>query len=402
MVTLFALLGGAALGALAVWALCRPQIARLQADLHHERRTASALPDAFKAVASQTMLASLEQLETHARRQDEHQRTALETLVRPIKDALEKVDEQSRRIESERKQSYGALSTQVQALAENEARLLAETGNLVTALRAPAARGRWGEMQLRRVVEKAGMLAHCDFDEQTTVTVDERRLRPDLIVRLAGGKNVVVDAKVPLEAYLRAIEATDEAAKAAHMTDHVRQIRQHIQKLASKGYWEQFQPSPEFVVLFIPGEAFYSAALQHEPTLLEDGLGKQVVVATPTTLIALLRAVAHGWHQETVAASAREVSTLGREVYQRLATMGDHITKLGSKIDGAVGAYNEMVGSLDRRVFPAARRLAEHGAGGAKDMAALDPVDRTTQRPQAAELTEPETVHELPRARDAA
>ena len=401
MATVLALLGGAAVGAFAVWALCRPQIARLQADLAHERRTASNLPDTFKALASETMLTSLQQLETTARSHEAQRQTALETLVRPIKEALEKVDEQSRRIENDRKQSYGAISTQMRQLAENEARLLAETGNLVTALRAPAARGRWGEMQLRRVVEKAGMLSHCDFVEQTTVTVDERRLRPDLVVRLAGGKNVVVDAKVPLEAYLRAIEAEDEASQTAHMGDHVRQIRQHIQKLASKSYWEQFQPSPEFVVLFIPGEAFYSAALQHDPALLEDGLGKQVVVATPTTLIALLRAVAHGWHQETVAESAREVSSLGREVYQRLATIGEHITKLGSRLDGAVGAYNEMVGSLDRRVFPAARKLAEHGAGGAKELGALDAVDRTTQRPQAPEL-EAETVHELPRALDAA
>jgi DNA recombination protein RmuC len=396
-----ALLGGAAIGAFAVWALCRPQIARLQADLEHERRAASNLPDTFKAFASETMLASLQQLETHARSQDDQRRTALEALVRPIKEALEKVDAQSRRIENERKQSYGAISTQMQQIAENEARLVAETGNLVTALRAPAARGRWGEMQLRRVAEMAGMLPHCDFFEQTSVSVDDRRLRPDMIVKLAGGLNVVVDAKVPLEAYLRAIEATDEDAKAAHMADHVRQIRQHVQKLRSKGYREQFQPSPEFVVLFIPGESFYSAALQQDPTLLEDGFG-DVVIASPTSLIGLLRGVAYGWHQETVAESAREVSTLGREVYQRLATMGEHITKLGSRLDGAVGAYNEMVGSLDRRVFPAARKLAEHGAGGAKEMGALDPVDRTTQRPQAPELDEAETVHELPRALDAA
>jgi len=402
MTAVFVLLAGLAIGGFAVWALCRPQIARLQADLEHAQRSGSTLPEAFKALASETVLAGIEQLETHAKRQDEQQRVALESLVRPIKESLEKVDTQSRRLESERRQAHGALSTQVRALAESEAKILTETGQLVTALRAPGVRGRWGEMQLRRVVEKAGMLPHCDFFEQTSVSVDDRRLRPDMVVKLAGGKNVVVDSKVPLEAYLRAVEAPDEDAKAAAMTDHVRQIRQHIQKLRSKSYWEQFEPSPQFVVLFIPGESFFSAALQQDPTLLEDALGEQVVVATPTTLIGLLLAVAHGWHQETVAEGAREVSKLGRAVYQRLGTMGEHITKLGSRLDGAVGAYNEMIGSLDRRVYPAARKLAEHGAGGAKELGTPEPVDRATQRPQAPELTEPETVHELPRARDAA
>ena len=196
------------------------------------------------------------------------------------------------------------------------------------------------------------MLSHCDFTEQTTVTVDERRLRPDLIVNLAGGKNIVVDAKVPLEAYLRAIEADDETERTAHLDQHVAQIRQHIRKLGQKSYWEQFKPTPEWVVLFIPGEAFYSSAVQHDPTLLEDAMAKGVVVATPITLIALLRAVAHGWQQETVAESARAVSELGREVYTRIGTMGEHLAKLGGRLDGAVTAYNETIGSLERRVLP--------------------------------------------------
>jgi DNA recombination protein RmuC len=404
MIYFFVAILGAALGGLVVWALTRARVAGLQATLG----AGADLATTFKALSAQTVQESIDRLDIETRRREEQSREAIANLVRPIRESLEKVDVQSQNLENQRRQAYGSLSAQVRTLAESQEKLRSETGNLVTALRAPAARGRWGEMQLRRVVEMAGMLSHCDFTEQTSVTVEDRRLRPDLIVRLPGGKNVVVDAKVPLEAYLRAIEADDEETRNARLGDHVNQIRQHIQKLSLKSYWEQFQPSPEFVVLFIPGEAFYSAALQHDPALLEEGVDKRVIVATPTTLIAVLRAVAHGWHQETVAESARAVSELGREVYQRVATMGEHVFKLGQKLDGAVAAHNEMIGSLERRVLPAARKLADHGAGGTKEIAALEPIDRVAQTPQAPELTESpeleaaETLREVARTLDAA
>jgi DNA recombination protein RmuC len=384
MTYVFVALAGIALGAFIAWSLARTRVAELSARL-------GAQPDletTFRSLSAQTVQESLERIDAEARRREELSREALANLVKPIRESLEKVDVQSQALENQRREAYGSLSTQVRLLAESQEKLVSETGSLVTALRAPAARGRWGEMQLRRVVEMAGMLSHCDFTEQTSVTVDDRRLRPDLIVRLPGGKNIVVDAKVPLEAYLRAIEADDEETRSARLGDHVNQIRQHIQKLSQKSYWEQFQPSPEFVVLFIPGEAFYSAALMHDPALLEEATGKRVIVATPTTLIALLRAVAHGWHQETVAESARAVSELGREVYTRIATMGEHLAKLGGKLDGAVTAYNETIGSLERRVLPATRKLADHGAGGTKEIEPLEPLDRATQAPQAPELVE--------------
>ena len=392
------------------------ELARSEATLEHERRAAEEklgllerakadLTDTFKALSSETMKSSLERLEAQARLHDEHRQRALEHVVSPIRESLAKVDDQIQHLERARSHAYGALVQQVRSLAESQERLRAETGNLVTALRAPSVRGRWGEIQLRRVVEMAGMVAHCDFVEQTTATADERRLRPDVVVKLPGGKNIVVDAKVPLQAYLEAVECVDEAARDGHLADHARQIRQHIQKLSLKSYWEQFQPSPEFVVLFIPGEAFYSAALQHDPGLIEEAIGQRVLVATPTTLIGVLKAVAYGWQQETVAQSARAVSELGRDLYARLSTLGEHVGRLGRQLDSAVGAYNATVGSLERRVLPAARRLADHGAGGPKAIAALDPVDRVAQRPQAPELTEArdaEVALELPRARDAA
>ena len=418
-------LAAALVGALASWALARSRaalladraeraeaernaradecarlgqdLARLEAALAHERETGaekiamlekakSDLTDTFKALSWETLQGALEQLQANARAHEEQHQKAIEHLVRPIRDSLDKVDGQIQHLERARSHAYGALVEQVRSLAECQEKLRAETGNLVTALRAPSVRGRWGEIQLRRVVEMAGMVAHCDFVEQTTATVDERRLRPDLIVKLPGGKNVVVDAKVPLQAYLEALEASDEDERRVRLADHARQIRQHVQKLSQKSYWEQFQPSPEFVVLFIPGEAFYSAALQNDPGLIEEAIAQRVLVATPTTLIGVLKAVAYGWHQETVAQSARQVSDLGRELYTRLGTLAEHVSTLGRRLDGAVAAYNSAVGSLERRVLPAARRLADHGAAGPKEIEVLESVDRAAQLPQAPEL----------------
>jgi DNA recombination protein RmuC len=323
----------------------------------------------------------------------DHRRKAVEELVTPIAQSLEKVDGKIHELEQARREAYGAIREQVRSLADGQERLRAETGNLVTALRAPATRGRWGEMQLRRVVEMAGMLPHCDFIEQVTVHADDRRLRPDLVVKLPGGKNVVVDAKVPLQSYLEAIEADDEDVRVKRLRDHARQVRAHVAKLSAKSYWEQFQPAPDFVVLFLGSEAFYSAALQYDPALIESAFAERVLIATPTTLIGLLKTIAYGWQQERVAESARAVSELGRELYDRLAVLGDHFVTLGKRLDNTVAAYNQTVGSLERRVLPTARRFPDLGAAGRKEMPSLAGVDRTAQLPQAPELRrEPEVV----------
>ena len=387
----------------------REDLARTSAAVTHERDAAAEklrllgeakeeLSNAFKALSAEALRTNnssflelarttLERFQTQAKDDLEQRRVAVEHLVAPIKESLAKVDGQIQHLEKARSEAYGALMGQVRTLAESQERLRAETGNLVTALRTPAVRGRWGEIQLRRVVEMAGMLSHCDFVEQVTANADDRRLRPDLVVKLPGGKNVVVDAKVPLQAYLEAIEAQDEETRTARLGDHARQIRQHMAKLSLKSYWEQFQPAPEFVVMFIPGEAFYSAALEQDPGLIEEGVSQRVLLATPTTLIGVLKAVAYGWHQETVAESARAVSRLGKELHGRLAVLGDHMAKLGLQLDRAVSTYNQTVGSLERRVLPAARRFSELGADGGREIPALEPIDKSTQVPQALELT---------------
>src|SRR4051794_10447060 len=300
----------------------------------------------MKALAADALRANNESFLTLAETRLDQKEQAVQQLVAPIKQSLEKVDGQLRGLETARVSAYSTLTEQVRTLTDAQEKLRGETGNLVTALRAPATRGRWGEIQLRRVVEMAGMLAHCDFSEQVTVTSDERRFRPDLVVKLPGGKHVVVDSKVPLEAYLAAIEAPDDATRTARLNDHARQIRQHIVKLSAKAYWEQFQPTPEFVVLFLASDAFHSAALEQDPTLIEEGVHNKVLIATPTTLIALLQTVAHTWNQETVAESAEKLHALGSELYERLASLTAHFVTLGKRLDGSVQAYNQAVGSL--------------------------------------------------------
>ena len=308
---------------------------------------------------------------------------AIADLVTPVRASLEKVDSKIQELEKSRAGAYSALHEQVRGLIDTQTQLRTETGKLVTALRSPSARGRWGEIQLKRVVEMAGMLSHCDFVTQTTIGSDEGRLRPDLLVRLPAGKTIVVDAKTPLDAYLQAIEAPDESTRKARLADHVRQVRNHLAQLGRKSYWDQFDYAPEFAVLFLPGECFFSAALESDPSLIEAGVQQNIILATPTTLIALLRAVAYGWRQENLAQNAAEISALGKELFKRLSDMGEHFNKVGKNLERAVDAYNGAVGSLESRVMVSARKFADlKTAPLGLEIAPLESVDRNVRQIQ--------------------
>jgi len=286
--------------------------------------------------------------------------SAVAGLISPVAEVLQQVQERMQRLEVSRAEADTAVLAQVQALSVAQRELRCETANLVTALRAPAVRGRWGELQLRRVVEVAGMVRHCDFDEQVrAVGPDGAGVRPDLVVRLAGGKSVVVDAKVPLQAFLEATEATDETGRQRSLVDHARQVRNHVDALAAKGYQQAFDPTPDLVVLFVPGDAILSGAAEADAGLFEHAAQRRVLLAGPTTLIGLLQAIAHGWKQEAVAEHARQVCDLGRELHRRLGTLGEHLDKTGRSLDRAVEAYNMTIGSLEGRVLVTARKLAD-------------------------------------------
>jgi DNA recombination protein RmuC len=373
-------------------------IVRLETTLEHERKTAYEklnilndatlkLGDAFKALSSEALRSNnqsflelakitLEKYQTEAKGDLEQRHKAVEQLVTPIKQSLEKVDTQIQELEKARRQAYGSLTEQVKSLVYTQEKLQSETGNLVKALRAPTVRGTWGEIQLKRVVEIAGMLEHCDFYQQQTVTTEDGRLRPDMLVRLPGGKNIVVDAKTPLQSYLDALESATDELRLSKLKSHAQQIRTHVSKLSAKSYWEQFQPTPEFVVLFLPGEMFFSAALELDPALIEDGAKQQVILASPTTLIALLRAVYYGWRQEQVSENTRKISDLGQELHERIATMVEHLTKLGGSLGKTVEAFNSAVASFEGRVLPSVRKFEVLGAGSKKDIEELTPLDK--------------------------
>lgn len=347
--------------------------ARAESDALQARREAE-LKDTFAALSQDALTRNNEQFVALAESRikeataalsakadgDEAARAkAVESLLDPLNAALGRVEGQLRTVEKERESAYAGLREQVRQMAEGSERLGTETKALVNALRAPQVRGRWGELQLERVVELAGMVEHCDFSTQVSAPGEDGGVRPDMVVRLAGGKQVVVDAKVPFAAYLQAVESRDADVHADRLAAHARQLRAHVDQLAAKAYWESFDPSPEFVVLFVPGDPFLEAALQADPALLEHAFGRNVVLATPTTLIALLRTVAYGWRQEALARNAAQVHRLGRELHGRLATMGTHVAKLGRSLDSAVDSYNRTVSSLEARVLVTARRFTE-------------------------------------------
>jgi DNA recombination protein RmuC len=315
----------------------------------------------------------------------ETRRAAVEHLVGPLKETLARVEEQLRESDRARIESHASLAEQVAIARHTSEQLRAQTQALVTALRRPEARGRWGELQLRRVVELAGMSARCDFDEQVAVTGPDGTLRPDMVIRLAGGKNIVVDSKVSLAAYLEAAQTQDEDARAARMDAHARHLREHVDRLAGKAYWAALSPSPEFVILFIPGEAFLAPALERDPGLLEYAFGRKVHIATPTTLVTMLRTAQYAWQQAALAENARAVFDLGRQLYDRIAGLGGHVDRLGRSLAKAVSSYNQAVGSLESRVLVSARRLAELGVVE-DELAGPAPVEETARPLSAPEL----------------
>lgn len=312
-------------------------------------------------------------------------KAAMEGMIKPLSDTLKRYEEQIRIIEESRHKAYGSLEEQLRALASTHENLQRETSNLVSALRKPQVRGRWGEMQLRRVAELSGMSVHCDFTEQLSIETEKGRIRPDMIVHLPMDRELVVDSKVSLEAYLDAVSASAEDEKRAKMERHAQQVRTHMNKLASKEYWSQFKRSPEFVVLFIPGESFLSSALEIDNTLIEDGMERKVIIATPTTFIALLRAIAYGWRQEQLTKNAQEISELGRQLYERMDTLAQHFASIGSHLEKAIGAYNKAVGSVESRILPSVRRFKELGVTGAEEVPIIEKID---QKPRTLSIGE--------------
>ncbi|HET7342606.1 MAG TPA: DNA recombination protein RmuC, partial [Methylomirabilota bacterium] len=345
------------------------------------------LVQTFKALSADTLRESQASFLTLADERLGRREQAVDALVAPLKEALQRVERQAQQLENKREGAYATLEQQLQTLRASSEDLRRETGNLVTALRGSQVRGRWGELTLRRVIELAGLTEHCDFDEQVTLKGEGGALRPDMVVHLPGARDIVVDAKVPLAAYLDALDTARPEERNTSLLRHASQMRQHMTTLGGKAYWSQFGTSLDLVVMFVPGEAFVAAAVEQDPALLEDAMGQRVIVATPITLIALLRAIAYGWKQERLAASALEIRDLGRELYERLRTLASHVDRIGVTLGQSVRAYNDAVGSLESRVLPKAREFRDLGAGEGDEIRRLKGVEHVPRPLAAPELT---------------
>ena len=399
------------IGVVVGWLASRPANNRLQTEIEKERAVhgerlrafsdaESRLRDAFQALSADALRTNNEaflalaetrmrEARTEATADIDARKKAIEDLLAPMAKTLEQVDREIQESERRRIETGTKLIEKIASLDLMGQNLHTQTARLVDALKRPGVRGRWGELQLKRVVELAGMVEHCHFTEQQTIEGDEGRIRPDVIVQLPGGKHVIVDAKVPLDAYLRALDAPDEETRQRLLVEHARQVRAHVSQLASKSYFEKVPVSPDFVVMFLPGEMFFSAALEQDPTLIEFGVDKRVIPASPTTLIALLRAVAYGWQQEAMEENARKISELGRGLYEAVRVLGGHFESLGARLKSSLDAYNQAVGSLEGNVLVKARKFRElHAANGGEDIRALEPIDRVPRMLQAAELTD--------------
>ena len=411
IVLLSVLIAGVGLGALGGWLAARPALARLQAELERDRalqeerlrvyrEAETTFRDAFQSLSAEALRrnngAFLDLAETRLRDARNEatsdidvRRKAIEDLLAPLQKTLDQVDREIKDSELRLVENGAKLLQAVASLDSMGQGLQSETRRLVDALKRPGVRGRWGELQLKRVVELAGMIEHCDFEEQLTINGNDRRVRPDVVVRLPGGKHVVVDAKVPLDAYLKALEAPDEASRQALLADHARQVRTHLMQLGARTYFADVPATPEFVVMFLPGEMFFSAALEQEPSLIEFGVEHKVIPASPTTLIALLKAVAYGWQQEAMEENARQISDLGRNLYDSICKLGNHFDTLGARLKSSLEAYNQAVGSLEGNVLVKARKLKElQAANGAPEIATLEIIDRVPRMLQSRELTD--------------
>ncbi len=406
-----------AVGIVVGWLLARPAIARVTSELEKERaihaeriraydEAGLRLRDTFQALSADALKQNneqflslaetrLQQTRTEAAADIDARKQAIEHLLAPLQKTLEQVDREIKEAEGRRRESTAQLAQRIASLDTMGQNLRDETRRLTDALKRPGVRGRWGELQLKRVVELAGMLEHCHFTEQETIQSENGRIRPDVIVNLPGGKHIVVDAKVPLDAYLRALEAPDEETRQKLLLDHARQVRAHIAQLSAKNYFEKVPLTPDFVVMFLPGEMFFSAALEQDPSLIEDGVARRVIPASPTTLIALLRAVAYGWQQEAMEENARKISELGKHLYEAVRTLGDRFGTLGGRLKSTLEAYNEAVGSLEGNVLIKARKFKElQAANGGEEIKPIDPIDRVPRMLQAPELTDGLPFHD--------